>query len=336
VLPILSSDVKTGKLRPITITNTGKYAKRYIISHKPALAVQAWDHATGELLAKPIYEQHAVNVDISTKDLVISPGNSEKINIFFSAPSNLNIDERWLLSGYIYVTPKPTSEDTQNGVFKAQPAMSVPYAGMHGDYSKVPILTRPETGLPTVFGPGTVAGPDTVFSLKDADKPVVVVRILHPTKHIYVQVLDADSKDLGMATGSETAYSGRNDNTETNLSTQIPWDGTYLTRGTEKNDDDNGDTTKPKEPAVAVKSGKYKLKVMALRPNGKKGNPAHYQSWVSIDLNIDRNATATTNATGGLDAAINSYVRHKASIAPLKNTDSLVLPQKFRMVVAKE
>jgi hypothetical protein len=326
MLPILSSDVKAGKLKPLTITNNGKYAQRYLITHKPALAVQAWDHSTGELLPKPLFKQHSVKVEIATKELVLRPGQSEKVNVFFSAPSNLNIDERWLLSGYIYVTPKPTSEDVQKGFTKSQPSMSVPYAGMHGDYRKVSILSRPASGFPTIFSPvsGKPANAGEVFSLKGDDAPVVVVRIVHPTKHIYVKVIAADGKELGTAVGSETEYSGRNDNSEANLSTQIKWDGTYMKTG-----------TGAKDPAEAVKDGKFTLKVLALRPSGKKGNAADYQTWTSTEIVVDR-SKATESKVENLEDMIKSFVKGKLAAAPLKNTDSLVLPQKFHMVAAKE
>jgi hypothetical protein len=325
MLPILSSDIKTGKLRPITITNTGKYAQRYVISHKPALAVQAWDQKTGELLSKPLYKQSSVQVEIATKELTLRPGQSEKVNVFFSAPTNLSVDERWLLSGYIYVTPKPTSEDVQNGFVKTLPSLSVPYGGMHGDYKKVSILSRPESGLPTLFSPTTgkpaVAG--DVFSLKGTDQPNTVVRLVHPSKHILVKVLAADGTELGTAVGTESEYNGRNDNTPTNLSNQLPWDGTFMKNG-----------AGAKDPAETAKDGKYKLKFLALRPFGKKGNAADYQTWTSPEFTIDR--TKETKTVEDLAKSIAEFVKSKVHPAAERNTDDSVLPQHVSMVLATQ
>jgi hypothetical protein len=331
MLPILSSDVRTGKLQPITITNTGKYAQRYVVSHKPALAIQAWDKETGELLDKPIYKPASVKVDIATKELVLRPGQSEKVNIFFSAPSNLSADERWLLSGYIYVTPKPTSEDVQNGFVKTVPAMSVPYGGMHGDYKKVSILTRPESGLPALFSPATgkPSAAGDVFSLKGADTPYTIIRLVHPCKHLIVKVIGADGKEVGNVLGAEGQYLGRNDNDEKNLSIPVAWDGSYAKVG-----------AKATDPVETAKDGKYTLRVMALRPFGKLNNVADYQTWTSPQFVIDRTkeVKAPTDTKEQVDATVSSFVKSKIANGERKqrNSDAGVLPQRFSFVVAQE
>jgi len=322
MLPILSSDVKTGKLQPITITNTGKYTQRYTITHKPALAVQAWDHSTGELLGKPIYKKIAVNAEIATKEITLRPGQSDKVNIFFNAPSNLSTEERWLLSGYIFVTPKPTSEDVQNGFTKSQPALSIPYGGMHGDYKKVSILTKPESGLPALFSPSTgkPSAAGDVFSLKDKDVPQVIVRLVHPTRHMIVKVLSSTGAELGTIVGGDQEFTGRNDNTPTNLATPVVFNGKYI--------------KKDSKDAETVADGKYKLKVQVLRPFGKEANAADWQTWTSPEFVVD--STKTTTVEGDVTKALESFVRSRIGKPSTINTDASVLPQPFHIPVTKE
>jgi len=330
MLPILANDFKTGKLKPITITNTGKYTQRYIITHKPALAVQAWDQASGELLPKPAYKRTGVKVDISTKELVLRPGQSDKVNVFFSAPSNLSADERWLLSGYIYVTPKPTSDDLVNGFFKAAPALSIPYGGMHGDYKSLSVLTRPESGLPALFSPATgkPSSAGDVFSLKGLDMPYLIIRLVHPCKHLKVRVVDAQGKDVGSVAGADAQYLGRNDNSEENLSIPVPWDGTYAKDG-----------AKDPQPAETAKDGKYKLKVMALRPFGDEKNPTSWQTWTSPEFAIDRSkGVESTDQKAEAEQIVNAFVKSKipSAVRRVRSTDAEVLPQQFKFVVANE
>jgi len=335
-LPLLSSDVKTGKVRHITVRNTGDYPLHYEVLHRPALAVQSWDSKTGELLAAPKYQDAPATVDIDTKRFTLEPGHKQSLVLFFHEPTSLNAAENWLYGGYITVQPKLTYADMLSGNFKKQSAINVYYSGLRGDYKSVSVLTRPESGLPALFNGASGAvvdakakSADNVFSVQKGDIPIAVARLLFPCKHLVVKAIDANGKDAGVINGGDNKLLGRNDNTDTNSSLQLPWDGTVLPQGATS-------TT----PAVNAPDGVYHLQLLALRPFGKEDVPSDWQVWNSPTFTIDRSATAKPPAQG-LDDSVNKYIKSRVhSIGRnVEDADKLadsVLPRPFRIVSFKQ
>jgi subtilisin family serine protease len=276
-----STDVPTGKAKPITLTNSGKYAVTYTLRHQPALSVLPWNDKTGELLPTPVFKDMPARIEFSTKEVTLQPGQSAKVNLFFNSPTGANLADRLHVSGYIVAEHKKSYADLLSGANKV-PTLRVPYGAVFGDYKKLDILSRPESGFPAIVSSKTSSKvePGQVFALKD-DAPNLIVRIIHPTKHLKVSVIDvASKKTLGQISNGDYKLLGQHDQDPTNLKMDIVWSsGQFVQDG----------------KLVDVKDGaKYVLKVEALRPFGNEQNAASWQTWTSPEFVIDR-----TKATDG-------------------------------------
>ena len=176
----------------------------------------------------------------------------------------------------------------------------MPYAGFKGDYqSIVAIPTAPVIGklhAPFVKAPADLRRwlrPTEVWTLQSPDEiPNVLIHFDHQVRHLELQVVDA-------ATGTpvhpvfsnvlERDFLARNGlrppadgpyNTDANNDdvTAFPWDGTRM--------HDNGNGT-PDHRKV-VPDGSYKIVVKALKAGGDPKNPAHWETWTTPTITIDR------------------------------------------------
>jgi len=306
VISLNSTDIAgTEQEHKITIKNTAKTAMVYTFDHKPASAVQSWDNKTGEIAAIPELKTAPSKVTFDVKRLRIPAGATRDVRVTISPNSGLPYAEKWLYSGYIVISPvqrgsKSADYDGTRGIDWAaaakQTEIYVPYSGFNGAYRSLKVMSNPSTGFPSLtYGANqTVISPNSTaatFSLKDADQPVINLRLIHPCRRLLVRAVNEKGKEIGLIDGGENLWLGQNDHTPENLLYQLPWTGKYVPDGPNVAEGDVP-TTDPKtkaEPKDAP-DGKYKLRILALRPFNSGKTRRGYEQWESPLFVINRAA----------------------------------------------
>jgi minor extracellular serine protease Vpr len=180
--------------------------------------------------------------------------------------------------GYIIFTPRGGG-----------PVYRVPFAGFVGDYQQVQVLlstpnntfphvtrlipgscTRldPETG--ECFGSGfySPGNPEAPFTMTGTDFPYFAMYFAHQARSMMIDVYDVSGKAWHRALREE--YLPRN-STADNFSVFF-WDG----------------TTAAGNKTYQVPDGQYIVKLSLLKALGDKANPAHWETWTSPVITIDR------------------------------------------------
>jgi subtilisin family serine protease len=252
----------------LTVKNTASSAVTYDLSFVNALS-------TGGVIAPSFFTSDAY-VEFGDASVTVAPGHSANVTATIY-PATTPVNGQY--GGYIVFTPR-------NG----GPVYSVPFAGFVGDYQGIQALTPTAYGFPwlaisingSYYGP--VTGPtDWVYSMVGEDIPYLLIHFEHQVELLQVDILNANSgKPLHpvFSTAIYEEYLPRN-STSTSFYA-FAWDGArihsfgYNGTGYTKN------LTKP------VADGEYILTVKALKANGDPGNPAHWETWTSPVIAIDR------------------------------------------------
>jgi len=103
---------------------------------------------------------------------------------------------------------------------------------------------------------------------------------------VYVDVIDEDSKPLGIINGGDSHWVGQNDDSADNKVSSQAWDGTYLTGKSSDSTDADGTNA----PTADAPNGAYQLRLHALKPYGDENNDDDYESWTSLPFKIDRSS----------------------------------------------
>jgi subtilisin family serine protease len=271
--------------RTLTLTNSSNSSVTYDLSHVEAIG-------TGPETFPPLsFWLPETQVVFSANSVTVPAHGSATVNVTITAdPNEDNIPTGGLYGGYLVFTDDANADS----VFR------VPYAGYKGDYqSIVAIPTAPVIGK--LNGPPFIKAQQTYaqaaaghhWTLQSPDEiPNVLIHFDHQVRHLELQVVNA-------ATGVplhpvfsnivERDFVGRNGlrppaggpyNTDPNTDdvTAFPWDGTRM--------HDNGVGT-PDHRKV-VPDGSYKIVVKALKAGGDANNPAHWETWTTPTIIIDR------------------------------------------------
>ncbi|KAF9104111.1 hypothetical protein BGX27_010244 [Mortierella sp. AM989] len=212
----------------ITLKNEGKHTETYALSHIPADALNSYNADNSFPLGTPIIEADYATVKFSSGQIKIKAGQSAKITLKFKEPKKGNAAQFPIYSGFIVATPK-----TKGGV-----AVHVPYTGLKGDVSKVPIMDT-DSGFPLLMvvnatGSLNEVPKDFIFDLKD-NKPAVLTRLGSHTPDATVRVFDSKKKfvgflntDIGVAFGALGRGKNVDDTTGQLVFNQYIWDGTVV------------------------------------------------------------------------------------------------------------
>ncbi|KAG0341819.1 hypothetical protein BG004_005891 [Podila humilis] len=176
----------------ITLKNESQRPETYSLTHVPADALNSYpDPKKSWPLGTPLIEASYATVAFSQSKVKVPAGKSIKITLSFKEPK-AKAASFPLYSGYIIATPS-----SKGGV-----PVSVPYTGIKGDISKVPIMDT-DTGFPAIgylnatngFNDIPTSG-DFIFDLKK-NRPVVATRLGSHTPDRQIRVYDANKKFAG-------------------------------------------------------------------------------------------------------------------------------------------
>jgi len=250
------------------------------------------------------------------KRVRIPAGTSREVKVTISPSDDLKYAEKWMYSGYLVIRPvtrgsqQAAQPDANGGIDWAaadkQTELYVPYSGFHGAYRSLKVLANPTSGFPALTQGTVVISPNSTatFSLKDTDVPNINLRLLHPCRRLLIKVVDDKGKVLGLVEGGENLWLGQNDHSPENLIYALPWNGKYVPDGAPIADGDMPTTdAKAKADSQDVKDGKYKLRILALRPFNSGKTLRGYEQWDSPLFTIDRTAAKVEppKTNGGTD-----------------------------------
>jgi minor extracellular serine protease Vpr len=246
--------------RTLTVTNTGSSAVTFSPSHEPALAT------LGTFTIS--YFNAPATVAWSAVSLTVPAGGTATINVTISP--NGTLADKAIFGGYLVLTPNGGGREVR-----------VPYAGFKGDYQSIQAIVPTASGYPwlaRLVGTSYVNQPSgATYTLQNGDIPYFLIHFDHQTQRLEMEVRDA-------VTGqpvhpvfhnlTEEDYLPRNSTATSFFS--FPWDGTRL--------HSNGNKLKVKE----VPDGQYVVVVKALKALGDANNPAHWETWTSPVVTLDR------------------------------------------------
>lgn len=246
-------------VQPMDIRNNSNMPVTYDITYVNALS-------TGGVMTPSFFTSDAY-VEFSESTITVPAWNKYTIEAYIHAATQ---PVNGMYGGYIVFTPRDGGQ-----VYR------VPYAGFVGDYQGIQAMTPTANGFPWLaisyggFFYGPVAGPeDWVYSMVGEDVPWILVHFDHQVAEFYMEIYKADGQLINRRVNLAylDTYLPRN-STATGFFA-FPWDGTR--RNAKGN------------IVVDVPDGQYYLVVGALKANGDPGNPAHWETWTSPIIEIDR------------------------------------------------
>lgn len=242
--------------RTLTTENNGPASVTYALSHTGALA-------TGPNTFSVTQLPEFAEVTFSTPAVTVPAGGTATVGVTIAPPPGLA--DRGLYGGYIAFTPEGGGH-----------TLRVPFAGFKGDYQSIVALTLPteirrRTGTNSdgtgIYSPSPVGD---VFTLEDAfSVPYVYVHFEHQVRRLRLEMFDAvTGKPWHRARDLEYVPH----NTRANTFTVYWWDG--QTTGGYK--------------IYTVPNGQYVIRLSALKALGDSDNPAHWETWTSPPVTIQR------------------------------------------------
>ena len=251
----------------LTLSNKGSSAVTYDLSSVNALST------SGVITAG--FSTSNATVAFSAPSVTVPAGGSASVVATIN-PATSPVNGQY--GGYIVMTPQGGGQ-----VYR------VPFAGFVGDYQGIQVLTPTGNGFPWLArASGTsyakVDGSfPWVYTLQGGDVPYFLVHLDHQSEYMEAIVYNAkNGKPVHPVfnKGFIDAYLPRNSTTTGFFA--LEWDATrihsngYNGKGYTKN------MTKPLE------DGEYFVEIRILKANGDSSNPAHWESWTSPTIAIDR------------------------------------------------
>ncbi|KAF9182447.1 hypothetical protein BGZ51_000691 [Haplosporangium sp. Z 767] len=258
----LLDTVNLKKTVKITIKNTGKKTETYTLSHVPADALNFYSEGAYPTGSPKIEDDYAT-VSFSQSKVKIQPGKSAKVTLRFKQPKKGNAAQFPIYSGFVVATPQ-----------KGNVPVHIPYTGLKGDVSKVPIMDTTK-GFPAalhVDGEGNLhdIAKDYKFDMVK-NRPVFLTRLGSHTPNFTIRVFDDKKVFRGFVNtlnaGSAVGWSGRQlDTDDENKMVFTPWIWTGKVLPT-------ANTTAP----ITLPSGTYEIVVASQKKLTKGAYPADYE-----------------------------------------------------------
>ncbi|KAF9327284.1 hypothetical protein BG006_009385 [Podila minutissima] len=275
-IQLLDTNNFAGKSIQVKIKNTGKKTATYVLSHEAAESVVSYRGGNTFPLLAPIIEKDAAKVTFSTTKVTIKAGQVAKVKVHFTEPATGKADEFPIYSGYIVATP--------NG--KGSIPVRVPYAGLKGDLSKVPIQDADE-GFPSLQVTDIKTGKSS-FPAKGkkinwtAESAFLATRLGSHTPDLRLVLVDAEGKHVGFLNTQYGAASfgswGRNHYVDSRTGIidyrTWRWIGGLVFP--------TADAVAPITPAA----GAYKVQVASQRKFTKGAFPADFEIYTVAEITV--------------------------------------------------
>jgi minor extracellular serine protease Vpr len=246
--------------RTLTVHNNGASPVTFNVTHRPALATGPNTFTVG-------FFNGPSAVTFSSPSVTVAAGGIATVTATI-AP-NAGLPDRSLYGGYIVLTPTAGGQE-----------LSVPFAGIKGDYQSIQVMTSGGNGFPwlaKVIGANYVNQPSGAsYTLVGNDVPFLLIHLDHQSTRLQVEVRYASNGQLVHPVffyAIDEEFLPRNATTTGFFA--FPWDG--------RRQHNNGND-KTKE----VPNGQYRLTVKVLKALGDPNNPAHTETFVSPVITLAR------------------------------------------------
>jgi len=265
--------------RTLTLTNRSPAAVTYALGHAPALGTHGPTFNAPGVAGGPAYNGAFASVAFEASSVTVPAGGSASVTLTVTAPA---APDKAQYGGYVTFT-------------NATEVLRVPYAGFVGDYQSIQVLapTAPTNyGFPwlaklsgTTF---TNQPTGATFTLQGGDVPYLLVHRAHQARLLKADIVHATSglpvhDDFSTAFQVEylSRHGAQNPNAAgTAFFTAHAWHGNRL--------HSNGQGSKAGLAWKTVPDGQYKLVLKVLKALGDPANPAHWETWASPTITIDR------------------------------------------------
>jgi minor extracellular serine protease Vpr len=252
------------------VANHGDEAVTYDMTHVPALS-------TGGSTFAPSFFTGFASVAFSPSSITVPAGDTRSVQVMITA--NPGLPDRSQYGGYIVLS------GDDGGVLR------VPYAGFKGDYQSIVTLVPTEFGFPWLAkleGDSFFDQPDgATFTMQGDDIPYFLVHFDHQAQYMEMRILHAVSGVPVHPVFHETnvfEYLPRNSTPTAFFA--FEWDGTRI----------HGEMARgrgnPNELFMVVPDGDYEIELRVLKALGNPNDPAHWESWTSPIITIDRAVAA--------------------------------------------
>ena len=267
----LSLGEGTGGSATLQVANASPAAQTYALSHLAGFATGP----SGALISPFAFGIFfpISSAAFSAPSVTVPAGGTGSVGVTITTAAG--VPQQFQYGGWIQLT---RASDGQ--VFR------VPYAGLSGDYQSIVHMPSrapfPAIGKEVAINSFAIAAASEVWTLENMSEiPNVLLHFDHQARRLEIEVVDA-------ATGArlhpvfsnvyEEDYLPRNATSGGFFA--YPWDGGRL--------HSNGEGSKAGLAWKTVPDGTYKLNVRVLKALGDAANPAHWESWTSPAITIDR------------------------------------------------
>ncbi len=252
----------------ITLKNNGKRVETYTLTHVPADALNSYPTGNSFPLPTPLIEADYASVSFSQGKVKIPAGKSVEITLRFKEPKAGKAAHFPIYSGFIVATPSS----------KGSVAVHIPYTGLKGDVSKVPIMDT-DNGFPVLQAVNAAGNVTDIpkgefkFDMKKYT-PVVRARLGSHSPSFEIRVFDAQKKTFvgymsTKTSGSAVGPTGRQNNVDDEghmVFSSWVWTGDVLT------------TANSTEPTTLA-SGSYQVVVASQRKFTPGAYPKDYETF---------------------------------------------------------
>jgi subtilisin family serine protease len=236
--------------RTLTIENDGAAAVTYDLSSVNALSVNS--------TYTPAAFVGNASVAFSSPSVMVAAGGTTTVDVTITPATS---PDKAQYGGYIVFTPRGDGQ-----VYR------VPFAGFVGDYQSIQVLAPTANGFPWLAylsgGSYHEVATSQTYSMTAGDIPYFLLHLDHQSALLRMEVYSESGKAWHRA--FEERYLPRN-----SVATgffAFPWDG----------------TTVAGNRLYTVPDGRYVVKVSVLKALGDASNPAHWETWTSPVIVIDR------------------------------------------------
>lgn len=247
--------------RTLVIENTGAASATYDLSHVAAIS-------TGPNTFTPTFATSDTTATFSSASVTVPAGGSASVDVTINPATGPN---KGIYGGYIVLTPEGGGE-----------TLRVPYAGFIGDYQSIQVLTPTANGFPwlaQLVGTSYFNRPaGGTYTMTGNDIAYLLVHLDHPSRLLKVEIFDATTGapvHPVFYTAFQEDYLPRN-TTATGFFA-FAWDGTRQNNNGKGNDN-----------VKVVPNGHYILKMSVLKALGDAANPAHWETFTTPVITIDR------------------------------------------------
>ncbi|KAK3811222.1 MAG: peptidase S8/S53 domain-containing protein [Benniella sp.] len=173
----------------VKITNVGKADTVYDLRHEPAESVISYRDGNTSPLNVPFLGEDVATVTFSATELVVKVNETVTVNVRFQEPSTGLACEFPFYSGYIVAAPR----------IEGVAPVRLPYAGVKGDVSKVPMLDT-KAGYPyfAIVNNGEAKRVGAGYTIDwNADQPRIYTRLGSHTPELSIRLHDEAGNLVG-------------------------------------------------------------------------------------------------------------------------------------------